>query len=66
MLIWNSLTIPSLNSAQCYVAVWMGGEFGEDGYMYMYGWVPLLSTWNYHNTVNRLYYKNKIKSFFKK
>ena len=22
--------------------------------MYMYGWVPLLSTWNYHNIVNRL------------
>ena len=28
MLIWNSLTIPSLNSAQCYVAVWIGREFG--------------------------------------
>ena len=25
------------NSAQCYVAAWMGGEFGEKGYMYMYG-----------------------------
>ena len=25
------------NSAQCYVAAWMGGEFGGDGYMYMYG-----------------------------
>ena len=25
------------NSAQCYVAAWMGGEFGENGYMYMYG-----------------------------
>ena len=24
------------NSAQCYVAVWMRGEFGEDGYMYLY------------------------------
>ena len=23
------------NSAQCYVAVWMRGEFGEDGYMNM-------------------------------
>ena len=22
--------------AQCYVAPWMGGEFGENGYMYMY------------------------------
>ena len=25
------------NSAQCYVAAWMGGSLGEDGYMYMYG-----------------------------
>ena len=40
------------NSA--YVAAWMGGELGENGYMYMYGWVTLLSTWNYHNIVNWL------------
>ena len=25
------------NSAQCYVAAWMGEEFGGEGYMYMYG-----------------------------
>ena len=25
------------NSAQCHVAAWMGGELGENGYMYMYG-----------------------------
>ena len=25
------------NSAQCYVAVWMGGEFKKNGYMGMYG-----------------------------
>ena len=31
------------------------GSFGENGYMYMYTWVPLLSTWNYHNIVNWLY-----------
>ena len=24
-------------SAQCYVTAWMGGEFGENGYMHMYG-----------------------------
>ena len=23
--------------AQCYVAAWMGGEFGENEYTYMYG-----------------------------
>ena len=28
---------------------------GENGYMYMNGWVPLLSTWNYENIVNQLY-----------
>ena len=27
----------------------------ENGYMYMYGWVLLLSTWNYHNIVNQIY-----------
>ena len=27
------------NSAQCYVTAWMRGEFGENGYVYMYGWV---------------------------
>ena len=32
------------NSAQYYVAAWMGGEFGESGYMYIYDCVPLLST----------------------
>ena len=24
-------------SAQCYVADWMGGELGKNGYTYMYG-----------------------------
>ena len=27
---------------------------GENGYMYMYCWIILLSTWNYHNIVNWL------------
>ena len=31
------------------------GSLGENGYVYIYGWVPLLSTQNYHNTVNWLY-----------
>ena len=35
------------------------GSLGENGYMYMYGWVPLLSTWNYHNIV---YVKVKLPS----
>ena len=28
--------------------VWEG-SLGENGYMHMYGWVPSLLTWNYHN-----------------
>ena len=29
-------------------------SLGENGYMYTYGWLPLLFTRNYHSTVNRL------------
>ena len=53
------------NFVQSYVAAWMGGELGENGYMYIYvcvcvcvcvyGWGPLISTWNDHNIVNWLY-----------
>ena len=32
------------DSARCYEAAWLGGGLGEDGYMYTYGRVPLLST----------------------
>ena len=28
----------------------------------MYGWVPLLSTWNYHNIINQLYPNTKYKA----
>ena len=31
------------------------GVMGENGYVYMYGWVPSLFTQNYHNIVNWLY-----------
>ena len=30
-------------------------SLGENGYMYMYGWVPSLFTWNSHNIVNWLF-----------
>ena len=33
----------------------MEGSLGENGYMCMYGWVPLRSTRNYHNIGNQLY-----------
>ena len=43
----------------------MGREFGENGYMYVYVWVALLSTWNYYTIVNRLYsnIKQKVKEY---
>ena len=31
------------------------GSLGENEHMYMYGWVPLLTIWSYHNIVNWLY-----------
>ena len=37
------------------------GVWGENGYMYMYGWVPLLCTRNYHNIVDRLCSNIKLK-----
>ena len=37
------------------------GSLGENGYMYVYRWVPSLFTWNYHNIINY-----KIKRFLKK
>ena len=40
------------NSAQCCVTAWMVGSFRENGSMHVYGWVPLLFTWNCHNVVN--------------
>ena len=37
------------------------GGLGENGYMYMYDWVPSLFTWNYHKVGNQLYPKTKYK-----
>ena len=28
-------------------------SLGGNGYLSMYGWIPSLSTWNYHNIVNQ-------------
>ena len=39
------------------------GSLGENGYMYMYGWVPLLSTWN-NTTLLIGYTMIQNKSFF--
>ena len=35
------------------------GSLGENGYLNKNGWVPLLSTWNYHNIANWLYFRLK-------
>ena len=34
-------------------------KINTNGYMCMYGWVPLLFTWNHHNIVNWLYSNTK-------
>ena len=31
------------------------GSLGQNEYMYVYGWVPFLLTWNYHNIAKQLY-----------
>ena len=62
----KNLLYSTWNSAQCCVAAWMGVGLGENGYMCMYGWVPALFTWNYHNTVNWLYPSTKCVCCLKK
>ena len=51
------------------LVMWQPGwerSLGENGCMCMHSWVPLLSTWSYHNIVNWLYYniKQKVKNCF--
>ena len=50
------------NSAQCYVAARMEGSLGENGYLYTYGWVPLLFTWNHLNIVNQYQFSSVAQS----
>lgn len=38
-----------------HVTAWIGGEFGENGYVYVCGWVILLCTGSYHNILNQLH-----------
>ena len=42
----------------------VGGELGENGYVYIYGWVPLLSTGNYWKIVNKLNLNTTLKIFY--
>ena len=41
----------------------MEGSLGENGYMSMYGWDPMLYTWNYH--IVNLLYSNLKQNIFK-
>ena len=51
----KGLPYSTWNSDQCYVAAWVGGRFREERvHVYIYSWVPLLFTWNYHSFVNHL------------
>ena len=50
----KDLLYSTRNSAQGYVAAWMGGEFGGE-WAHIYVWLVLLrSVWNSHNFVNWL------------
>ena len=55
----KDLLYSTWNSAQCYVAAWVGGDLGENGYLYIYGWVPSLFTWYHHNVFHQLYATTK-------
>ena len=51
--LWNASTTPKAS----FFMLW-----AKITYMFnVYGWVPLLSTWNYHNIVNHLYSNIKLK-----
>ena len=47
------------NLAMCYVAAWMGGEFGGE-WIHVYVWLsPFAVCLSYHSTVNWLYSNTK-------
>ena len=46
------------NSAQCYVAAWMGGEFGRER-IHVYVWLSPFAVLLNHNIVNQLYPNTK-------
>ena len=50
----------------CYVAALMQGELGENGYMFMYSWVPLLSTETNTTLLTGYITNTKWKFFLKK
>ena len=51
------------NIAQCYMAAWMGGEFGGE-WIHVYPWLHLFAVHlNYQNIVNWLYPDTKLSVF---
>ena len=50
----------------CYVVAWMQEELGEDGYMFMYSWVSLLSTETITTLLTGYITNTKYKFFLKK
>ena len=54
----SQTSLSMIISKSIHVVAWMGGE---EGYMYRYGWVPLLCTQNYHSIINQPYSNAKLK-----
>ena len=60
---WKSVSLFLLS------VLWQPGwkrSLGKNGCIYMYGWVPSLFIWNYHNIINWLYPNTEFKVFLKK
>ena len=58
-------TIHCIASGTLLNVMWQPGwevSLGENRYMYMYAWVPLLFAWNYHNIVNTPIQSQKFKN----
>ena len=57
----KNLLYSTENSVQCYVAAWMGGEFGGE-WIDAIGWAPLLFTWSHLIVCESVVPQYKIKS----
>ena len=50
------------NSTQYSVIIYMGKNLKENGYVYMYNWIILLYSRNYHNIVDQLHFNKTLKN----
>ena len=59
----KDMTIFKILDLFCQTALQKGyaWDLGENGYMFMYGWVSSLFSWKYHNIINQLYLNAKLK-----